>query len=138
MAATIIDSNVIIDVLDPTSRWADWAKRGISAARLRGELVFNVVIAAEVAHEFASEERYNAVFVSALWTLEDIPFEAALMAGWAHREYKSRGGKRERTLPDFLIGAHAAARGHRLLTRDASGYRSYFPSVELVTPDTHP
>ena len=55
MAATIIDSNVIIDVLDPTSRWADWAKRGISAARLHGELVFNVVIAAEVAHERPTE-----------------------------------------------------------------------------------
>jgi predicted nucleic acid-binding protein len=138
MGATIVDSNVIIDVLDPDSEWTGWAKREISAARLGGELVFNVVIAAEVAHEFTSRERYRSVFTSALWTLEDIPFEAALLAGWAHREYRSRGGRREKTLPDFLIGAHAAVRGHRVLTRDPSGYRSYFPAVELLAPDTHP
>ena len=48
------------------------------------------------------------------------------------------GGGRERVLPDFLIGAHAAIRGHALLTRDPKGYRTYFPSVELITPETHP
>ncbi len=100
--------------------------------------MFNVVIAAEVAHEFVSRERYNAVFDSSVWQMEDIPLEAGLIAGWAHRKYRTRGGMRERTLPDFLVGGHAAVAGHRLLTRDANRYRTYFPMVDLVAPDSHP
>jgi predicted nucleic acid-binding protein len=78
------------------------------------------------------------VFVAALWAFENIPFDAALIAGWAHREYRSRGGRREQTLPDFLIGAHAVVSGYRLLTRDPKRYRTYFPDLEIIAPDTHP
>ena len=138
MSATIIDSNVIIDVLEPESAWAPWAKTNIGEALLYGKLVFNVVVAAEVAHEFVSKDRYSSVFVAALWSFEDIPFEAALLAGWAHRDYRSRGGKREQTLPDFLIGAHAAVSGHRLLTRDPKRYRTYFPDLEIIAPEANP
>jgi predicted nucleic acid-binding protein len=38
-------------------------------------------------------------------------------------------------LPDFYIGAHAALAGMALLTRDASRYRSYFPSLEIIAPE---
>lgn len=134
----MVDSNVVIDVVEPGSAWARWAKREITTRRLEGEIVFNVVIAAEVAHEFITAERYEAVFGTALWTFEDIPFEAGLQAGWAHRQYRARGGRREQTLPDFLIGAHALVAGHRLLTRDPARYRTYFPDLELIAPDTHP
>jgi predicted nucleic acid-binding protein len=138
MSGTIIDSNVIIDIADPKSTWKSWAKRWMADARLRGALVFNIVIAAEVAHEFLSEDRFERVFDPQLWKLEEIPLVAARVAGMAHRDYRLRGGKRERTLPDFLIGAHASVAGHRLLTRDPAGYRSYFPDIEIVAPDTHP
>lgn len=138
MSATIIDSNVIIDIVEPDSVWAAWSKQQIREARRHGELVFNIVIASEVAHEFVTAERYKSVFVSALWTFEDIPFDAALVAGWAHREYRLRGGRREQTLPDFLIGAHASVAGHKLITRDPRRYRSYFPELEIIAPDTHP
>nr|WMC96476.1 type II toxin-antitoxin system VapC family toxin [Aminobacter aminovorans] len=138
MSATIIDSNVIIDVVEPGSQWATWSRQQIREARRYGDLIFNAIVAAEVSHEFVSAERYQGVFVSTLWTFEDIPFEAALAAGWAHREYRQRGGRGERALPDFLIGAHALVSGHRLLTRDATQYRTYFPELEIIAPDTHP
>ena len=138
MGATIIDSNIIIDILDPDSQWASWAKQKISESLLRGRLVFNVVIAAEVAHAFLQADQYNSVFVSAIWKFEDIPFDAALAAGWAHRDYRARGGKREQTLPDFLIGAHASISKHTVLTRNPKRYRSYFPDINIIAPDTHP
>jgi predicted nucleic acid-binding protein len=138
MAGTIVDSNVLIDVLEPSSAWGEWSTAMITQARLAGRLVYNVVIAAEVAHEFVSEDRFHNVFPDRLWDFEDIPVVAAIVAGWAHREYRSRGGLRERTLPDFLIGAHASVCGHRLITRDPRPYRTYFPAVEIIAPDTHP
>lgn len=137
MPATIVDSNVVMDLLEPGSAWSGWARKQISEARLSGELVFNVVIAAEVAHKFLSAASYDAVFTSSLWTFEHVPREAALIAGWAHREYRARGGQRAQTLPDFLIGAHAVVSSHVLLTRDAKRYRTYFPDAKLVAPDTH-
>jgi len=138
MAGTIVDSNVLIDVLEPSSAWAAWSTAMITDARLAGRLIFNVVIAAEVAHEFVSEHRFNDVFPDQIWDFEDIPRDAAIAAGWAHREYRSRGGRRERTLPDFLIGAHASVSGHRLLTRDPKPYRTYFPDLAIIAPDTNP
>ncbi|MBD0413817.1 type II toxin-antitoxin system VapC family toxin [Oryzicola mucosus] len=135
--ATLIDSNIIIDLLERGSPWKDWARGAIGSALSRGGLIYNVVIAAEVAHAFKTLENYNAVFVSALWTFENIPAEAAPIAGWAHRDYRARGGGRAQTLPDFLIGAHASVAGHRLMTRDTRRYRTYFPQVELVTPESH-
>jgi predicted nucleic acid-binding protein len=49
-------------------------------------------------------------------------------------EYRRRGGVRRSPMPDFYVGAHAAVRGYRLLTRDAARYRTYFPTVELIAP----
>jgi len=68
---------------------------------------------------------------------EALPFDAAHPAGRVHSLYRLRGGQKERTLPDFLIGAHALIRGYRLLTRDAIRYRTYFPSLSMISPDTH-
>jgi predicted nucleic acid-binding protein len=138
LISTIVDSNVIIDIAEPGSEWLRWSRQRISEARLLGELVFNAVIAAEVAHEFVSSERYRNVFDPKVWSFEAIPCEAGFVAGQAHRAYRLRGGTRDRTLPDFLIGAHAAVSGHRLLTRDTARYRTYFPSLEIISPDTHP
>lgn len=136
--ATVVDSNVIIDVVEPNSPWRAWSSAALLDAQADGNLIFNVVIAAEVAHEVSSADRFHAVFNPAVWIFEDIPADAGLQAGWAHRLYRARGGARERTLPDLLIGAHASIRGHRLITRDPKRYRAYFPAIAVVAPDTHP
>jgi predicted nucleic acid-binding protein len=64
-----------------------------------------------------------------------IPWEAALLAGKAFLAYRRNRGTPSSTLPDFFIGAHAAVAGLRLLTRDATRYGTYFPTVDLGAPD---
>jgi len=139
MTSTLIDTNVLVDVLsaaDMPSR--GWSLAALKAARKEGTLVFSAVVWAELAQPSVAEELFQRAFAWLRPTREDFPFAAAYVAGVAYRAYKSRGGQRERTLPDFLIGAHAQASGHRLLTRDATRYRTYFPSLEIIAPDTHP
>ena len=136
--STLIDSNVLIDVLGPDSL----PHRGWSLASLRravddGQIVLSAIVWAELAGPQLSEDALARLLARFRPRREPFPFEAAFPAGLAHREYVRRGGRRERTLPDFLIGAHALVAGHRLLTRDASRYRTYFPDVEVIAPDTH-
>ncbi len=64
-----------------------------------------------------------------------VPWESAFLAGKAFLDYRQNRGTRSSTLPDFFIGAHAAVAGLRLLTRDATRYRTYFPAVQLTAPD---
>jgi predicted nucleic acid-binding protein len=137
MTSTLVDSNVIIDVLKNAPLWNAWSRSRLREAADSGSVVVNQVIVAESSIRFRDPVARNALEIAEL-SRESIPWEAAFKAGEAHRAYRDRGGWRERTLPDFLIGAHAAVKGYRLLTRDPRRYRQYFPELELVAPDTHP
>jgi len=138
MTSTLVDSNVLIDVFERDPVWFDWSARMLEMVREDGPLILNVVVASEVARAFKSEKLFEGIFSQPMFAREEIPWEVAFRSSVAHAEYRRRGGMCERTLPDFLIGSHAATRGHRLLTRDAARYRTYFPEVEVLAPDTHP
>ncbi len=64
-----------------------------------------------------------------------VSWESAFLAGKAFHDDRRNRGTRLSTLPDFFIGAHAAVAGLRLLTRDATRYRTYFPAVQLTSPE---
>ena len=134
MTAILVDSNVLIDVATGASPWADRSQAAIVRASRTRELVINAIIFAEVSMPYARiediDERLTGVF-----RREEIPWEAAFLAGKAFLAYRRRGGQRNSPLPDFFIGAHAAIRGYGLLTRDPRGFRSYFPTVEVLTPE---
>jgi predicted nucleic acid-binding protein len=138
MTSTIVDSVVLIDIIVDDRRWADWSNGVILEAGRAGHLVINPIIYAEIAANFGQEEEVEKVLSKSRFSREDLPYPAAFVAGRAHYEYRRRGGARERTLPDFLIGAHALVKGYRLLTRDARRYRMHFPTLEIIAPDTHP
>jgi predicted nucleic acid-binding protein len=137
--STLIDTNVLIDVLGPAEMNARrWLLAALKQALDHGPIILSAIVWAELSRPFNGEDGLLRAFAWLRPHREHFPFGAAYPAGVAHDLYRRRGGRRERTLPDFLIGAHALISGHRLLTRDAGRYRSYFPSLEIIAPDTHP
>ena len=133
---TLIDTNVLLDVATDDPVWADWSIRQLDAAAAKGPLVINDVVYAELSVGFERIEDLDALLDEAGVGLEEIPREALFLAGKAFRRYRAAGGARMGVLPDFFIGAHAAVLGLPLLTRDVKRYRTHFPSVVLVAPDT--
>ncbi len=136
--STLVDSNVLIDVIDSSSPWHKWSSGRLSLAAEIGPVLINQVVLAETTEVFEEPERFEPFASLARLSREGIPWEACFEAGKAHVEYRRGGGERDRTLPDFFIGAHAKVRGHQLLTRDPRRYRRYFPSLDIIAPDTHP
>ena len=133
---TLVDTNILLDIVTEDSRWADWSERQLEAATFDGPLLINRIIYAELSVRFERIEDLDAVILDGGFLMEEIPRAALFLAGKAFARYRALGGTRTGVLPDFFIGAHAAVNGHRLLTRDVTRYRNYFPNVTLITPET--
>ena len=133
--ATLVDSNVLIDALGPQGAWGPWSMSALRDAQDADTLVLNPIVYGEVSIGFDTVEALDAALPPALIRREDIPYAAAFLAARCFMDYRRRGGTRTGVLPDFFIGAHAAVAGYRLLTRDASRYRTYFPTLEIIAPD---
>ena len=131
----MVDSTVLLDLMDDRSPWFAWSEAALARAADRFRLVINVVIYAEVSVRFSRIEDLEEALPRGLLDREAIPFEAAFLAGKAFAAYRRRGGTRPLPLPDFFIGAHAAVAGYQLLTRDAARYRTYFPGLPVIAPD---
>ena len=135
MAATLVDSNVLIDVLAGDPRWSEWSDEALVEALEQGPVLVNQVVYSEISMGFPTIEECDlALEVQGVERIP-LPWPAAFLAGRAFKEYRRRAGSKRSPLPDFFIGAHAAVEGLRLLTRDASRYRTYFPTVELIVPE---
>ena len=138
MAALLVDSNVLIDVATGDRRWAAASEATLAREGRSRELVINPVVFAEVSISFDRIELVDDLLPKTVFRREEIPWEAAFLAGKAFVAYRRRGGARPSPLPDFFIGAHAAIRGYDLLTRDARGFHQYFPTLKIISPETHP
>lgn len=135
MTAVLIDSNVLLDVMTEDPRWLSWSSAALASAADSSRLIINPVIYGEVSVRYSSIEDLDAALPRTIIEREAIPYEAAFLAGKCFLDYRRRGGTKLSSLPDFFIGAHAAVAGYRLLTRDATRYRTYFPKLSLATPD---
>ncbi len=135
MTAVMIDSNVLLDVMTGDPQWGVWSAEAMERAADSARLVINPIIYGEVSILYDRIEALEAALPKAIFDREAIPYEAAFLAGKSFLAYRRRGGARRSPLPDFLIGAHAAVSGYRLLTRDAARYRTYFPKLSLIAPD---
>lgn len=134
---TLVDTNVLIDIAVRDPLWFDWSRARV-IERLRYGLAINPIIFSEFCIRYESLDEAEAALDPNEFRREHLPWEAAFAAGRAFSLYRGRGGNRERTLPDFLIGGHAIVRGYAILTRDPGRYRTYFPTVDVIAPDTHP
>ncbi|MDA2934878.1 type II toxin-antitoxin system VapC family toxin [Acidobacteria bacterium AH-259-D05] len=121
---TAVDSNILIDVLIQDSAWGEGSHQALIRAAAEGALVIHEMVVAEIASCFATPAELRE-------SLEEVPIpvaqsslEAAFAAGQAHQKYRGQGGRRERVLADFIIGAHASLSADRLLTRDRGYYLS--------------
>ena len=132
---TLVDTNVLLDVLTEDDRWLTWSLDALAAAAEVGPLLINPIIYAEVSTRFSRIEDLEDALPPSDYLRSPLPWEAAFLAGKAFLEYRQHSGKRTSTLPDFFIGAHAAVAEVTLLTRDANRYRTYFPTVQLVAPN---
>jgi len=133
-SATMVDSNVLLDVLTDDPAWADWSGEMIAVSMHDGRLVINPIVYAEVSVGFDRIEDLDDVLPESDFEREPLPFEAGFLAGKAYVAYRSSGGTRRSPLPDLYIGAHATVRGYSLLTRDAKRYQAYFPALEILAP----
>jgi predicted nucleic acid-binding protein len=132
---TLVDTNILLDVVTDDPNWSDWSIEQLEAAALRGPLLINDVVYAELAVRYERIERLEAFLSEAGLDMAAMPRSALFLAGKVFQKYRKAGGSRTGVLPDFFIGAHAAVDRLDLLTRDSARYRTYFPTVKLITPD---
>ncbi|MGI8839942.1 MAG: type II toxin-antitoxin system VapC family toxin [Caulobacteraceae bacterium] len=135
MTAILIDSNVLIDLMTEDAGWYSWSAKIVEAMADRFRLVINPIVYAEVSVRYTNIEDLEAALPKAMFDREDVPYEAAFLAGKSYLAYRRRGGTKRSPLPDFFMGAHAAVAGYRLLTRDPARYRTYYPRLPLIAPD---
>ena len=133
---TLVDTNVIIDILSSDAIWFDWSAPELEGCRRRGPLLLNEISYAELAARVETEADLQQALADLGIKLSRTPTSALFAAGRAFRRYRSAGGLRTSVLPDFFIGAHADIERIPILTRDVRRYRTYFPDVVLIAPPT--
>ncbi|MBN9583467.1 type II toxin-antitoxin system VapC family toxin [Bradyrhizobium cenepequi] len=133
---TLVDTNVLLDLVSDDPNWADWSIAKLEAASLSGPLLINDVVYAELSVRYGRIEDLDAFADAAGLEITPMPRAALFLAGKVFTQYRKSGGSRTGVLPDFFIGAHAAVSERPLLTRDVGRYRTYFPALTLITPES--
>ena len=130
----LVDTNVLIDVLENDSSWVDWSIEQLRAQSKLRLLAINAIIYAELSLVFSRIEDLDSAVDGLGLAMLEIPRSALFLASRAFMQYKRAGGVKSNVLPDFLIGAHAATEQIPVLTGDVRRYKTYFPTVTLIAP----
>lgn len=133
---TLVDSNVVIDILSSDKKWLNWSADALDRCAAEGHLLINDIVFAEVSVRSTSETALRADLDRLGIVHERTPTAALYLAGKVFEKYRAAGGTRSSLLADFFLGAHAQIAELRILTRDARRYRTHFPRVPLISPDT--
>ena len=133
-AGVLVDTNVWVDCIDESSSWHEWAMGQLQTCSERSPLHVNLIIYTELLVPGPDIDALDALLAVYDTLRSALPWACASLAAAAFGLYRRRGGSKRVTLPDFFIGAHAAVSNLRVLTRDPTPYRSYFPRLIVVSP----
>jgi len=134
----LLDANILFDVWLPDPLWSGWSAAQMRIQSSLHQLAINTIIYAELSPRFSSPSALDQLLNDLAIDVLNIPRAAAFLAGKAYLAYRQNGGRKGNVLPDFFIGAHAAALGSAVLTRDTRRYAAYFPTVGLICPSSRP
>ena len=130
---TAVDSSVLFDLVKGAPGAAA-AQTALEAALAQGSLCVCAVVIAELGRYFSSEQDLREFLQACQIDHDPLTMDAALEAARIMRGYAKNKGPRERTAPDFLIGAHAIKQADALLTTDSGVFRNYFEGLSVVAP----
>lgn len=133
-AGILVDTNVWVDCIDEASPWHDWSTEQLQACSERYPLHVNIIIYAELLIPGPDVGALDAMLDVYETLRTPLPWAAASLTAAAYSLYRRRGGAKQKPLPDFFIGAHAAVSNLSVLTRDPRPYKSYFARLEVIAP----
>jgi hypothetical protein len=131
----LVDTNVLVDILENDPEWADWSIGQLRAQSKIHQLAINPIIYSELSLTFSTVEALDQAVGNMGLALIEVPRPALFLAGKAFARYRRQGGQKNNVLADFFVGAHAAVSRYSLLTRDTRRYTTYFSDVALIAPD---
>ncbi len=129
-----LDTNVLLDILIPNERFFERSLAAIQHAAQEGSLVICDPVYTELCAQFKSQADCDRFLSENRIAVERVSRLAMWTASVAWHAYRRAGGKRDRILPDFVIGAHARCQASRLISRDRGAYRQHFKDLPLVDP----
>lgn len=130
----LCDTNILLDIATNDPVWRGWSEKQVALASAQGRVLINPIIYSELSLAFATKLELDRWLDPLVFKNLDLPYAAAWVAGRAFIKYRRSGGAKSSPLPDFYIGAHAEVENYVVVTRDPNRYRTYFPTVELITP----
>lgn len=133
-AGTLVDTNVWADCIDDASPWHDWAMEQLQACSERSPLHVNIIIYSELLIPGTDVRALDALLDVYETRRTPLPWASASLVAAAFSLYRRRGGSKQKPLPDFFIGAHAAVSNLSVLTRDPKPYKSHFARLEVFAP----
>ena len=128
-----LDSSVLVDIWSDQPAF-DASGQALRAALGAGPVVACDVVVAEVCSSFANSDDIFDALADLGVRYSTVEEKSAVRAGEMQRRYRQRGGRRPRTVPDFIVGAHALLQCDALITRDVGFFRDYFKGLRLIVP----
>ena len=129
-----IDSSVIVDLLSNEPAAAEGAEASLRQSLAVGPVVVCDIVLSEITTALRDGAEALAVLEEMGIAFSPVESKAAVRAGEMQRRYRQRGGQRQRTVPDFIVGAHALLQCSALITRDGGFFRDYFKGLKVIVP----
>ena len=126
-----VDTNILLDIFLPDKKFVESSTNLLKTAFDQGGLIICDIVYAELVPQFKKRPLLDRTLEVLNISVSSLGNDTAYLAGEKWGEYKEKGGKRDRIITDFLIGAHAVIKADRFLTRDRGFYKSYFPDLVM-------